>query len=279
MIDGHRVVAVTPAGRERYMRLLAAHVLNDDSVDEWHLWQNTAVASDLQFMARLAALHPRVRLVQPPIHKTPNGNQTIGQYFRTTQDSRTVYIRLDDDIVWLEPGFFRKLVAERLANLRPLLLYPLIVNNSVCTFLLKVLQKLVIKVPITSQCMDAYSWGNGEFAEMLHRWFLPVIRDGRLESLRFPLVQTSLARVSINCICWLGESLQVVNGEVPDDYDEEEYMSVILPMLLGRSNGISGAAIAAHFSFFTQRERLDATDLLQQYASLAPALALPPATA
>lgn len=276
MIEGRRVVVVTPAGRERYLRVLAAHVLSEESVDEWHLWQNTACETDVRFMAQLEAIYPRVRCVPPPVHKVPDGTKTIGQYFRTACDEGTVYVRLDDDICWLEPGFFPRLVRERLANPDPLMMYPLIINNSVCTFLLKMLRRLAVTVPITSQCMDGYSWGKGEFAEALHRWFLGVVRDGRLEMLRFPAVTTAMARVSINCIAWIGDSLRSTGGIVPEGEDEEEYVSVILPFLLGRSNAISGAAIAAHFSFFAQRELLDKTSLLQEYAALAPVLALPP---
>jgi hypothetical protein len=275
MIEGRRVVVVTPAGRERYLRVLAPHVLADESVDEWHLWLNTANEPDLQFMAALANRYPRVRCVQPPVHKVPDGNNTIGQYFRTACEAGTVYVRLDDDICWLEPGFFSRLVKERLANPEPLLLYPLIINNSVCTFLLKALGRIIIKLPITSQCMDGYSWGSGEFAEALHRWFLGLLREGGLEQLRFATVNTAMARVSINCISWFGESLHPIRGELPEDWSEEEYLSVVLPLLLGRHNAISGAAIAAHFSFFTQRERLDSSNVLQEYAALAPAVAMP----
>ena len=56
MFEGKRIVVVTPAGRERYLRLLAAHVLSSPLVDDWHLWLNTRDDGDLAFMAALSTV-------------------------------------------------------------------------------------------------------------------------------------------------------------------------------------------------------------------------------
>lgn len=274
MFEGHRVVVVTPAGRERYLRLLAAHVLTSPLVDEWHLWQNTVVAGDLAFMRELAALHPRVRLVDPPL-VPPDGNKSIGQFFRTTTASDTVYVRLDDDVVWLEPDFFARLLGERLAHREPLFCYPLIINNAVCSWLLQLHGKLRFPVPVHPWCMDNVAWHNGDFAASLHRWFLERLQAGRLDALRIEPTPVSLARVSINCISWFGSDLAPFGGVFPDDADEEEFASVTLPIALARLNRISGAAICAHFAFWPQREVLDGTDILGRYEALAPRVTLP----
>lgn len=272
----HRVLVVTPAGRERYLRPLAAHVLTEPLVDEWQVWVNTSNAGDLAFLRDLAALHPKVRLVAPPC-EPPNGTATIGQFFRTAIDGDAIYVRMDDDLVWLEPGFFARFLAERVADREPLFLYPLIVNNAICSWLLKTLRKLDIQAPLQPWCLDPVGWRSHELAEALHRWFLARVRAGTLDALRFPRIPVSLSRVSINCIAWFGADLAPMRGEFPAGVDEEEFASVTLPLLLGRVNRITGQAIAAHFAFFPQREHLDGTDLLAQYTALAPQLALPPA--
>ena len=58
-------------------------MLAQPEVDEWHLWLNTTDAGDLAFMRDLAAMHGKVRLIEPPL-EPPNGTATIGQFFRTT---------------------------------------------------------------------------------------------------------------------------------------------------------------------------------------------------
>lgn len=53
--------------------------------------------------------------------------------------------------------------------------------------------------------------------------------------------------------------------------DEEQWLSVDKPRSMGNAhrNVIYGGAICAHFSFYTQRDHLDRTDILQQYKELA----------
>lgn len=276
MYQNRRIVVVTPAGRERYLRLLAPHVLTSPLVDEWHLWINTLDRTDLAFMTALSAMHAKVRMVRPP-RQVPNGNHTIGQFFATATDSDTVYIRMDDDIVYCEPDFFARFLAQRCADREALMMYPMIVNNAACTFLLKRLGLLRIPLPVTPWCMDPVAWESHEFAAKLHRWFLDKAAQVAFDGLRFGSVTTSLARVSINCISWFGVDLAEGRGVFPDDVDEEEYASVTLPLLLGRCNRISGQALVAHFAFYTQRPGLEDTNLLQRYAALAPQVRLPDA--
>jgi hypothetical protein len=273
VFDRYRVIVVTPAGRERYLRLLAAHVLAQPEVDEWHLWLNTTDAGDLAFMHELAAMHVKVRLVEPPLHP-PNGAATIGQFFRTTIARDAIYVRLDDDIAWLEPRFIARLVAERIADREPLFLYPLIVNNAVCSWLLQKFGKMQLNARLHPWCMDHAGWQSAEVAECLHRWFLARIRAGTFDEIRIPRVTAALSRISINCISWFGADLLSIGGEFPAT-DEEEFASVELPMRLGLVNRVSGEAICAHFAFYPQREHLDRTDLLERYRELAPAIELP----
>jgi hypothetical protein len=49
-------VIVTPAGRRRYMSLLAGHLLKQrSSYDEWHIWLNTTDKEDIEFFKKLDA--------------------------------------------------------------------------------------------------------------------------------------------------------------------------------------------------------------------------------
>jgi hypothetical protein len=75
-------------------------------------------------------------------------------------------------------------------------------------------------------------------------------------------------RVSINCISWLGSTFAQFNGKV--GIDEEQWLSVDKPRTMepGSHNVIIGNAIVAHFSFYTQRAHLDATDILDEYAKI-----------
>jgi hypothetical protein len=54
-----KLIVVTPAGRERYLRLLSHYVLASPEVLEWQLWDNCRTESDRAYLRELAASDPR----------------------------------------------------------------------------------------------------------------------------------------------------------------------------------------------------------------------------
>jgi hypothetical protein len=46
-----KLIVVTPAGREKYLRLLSHYVLRSPEVAEWQLWDNCRQRSSLQAKA------------------------------------------------------------------------------------------------------------------------------------------------------------------------------------------------------------------------------------
>jgi hypothetical protein len=51
--------------------------------------------------------------------------------------------------------------------------------------------------------------------------------------------------------------------------DEEQWLSVDKPLSIGAVNRIIGDTLFVHYSFYTQRDHLDKTDILKQYEKLA----------
>lgn len=262
MLSGRRIVCVTPSGRRRYMALLAPHVLGSPVVDRWDLWVNTTVPGDLRFFDALARLDPRVRLVPHPDGAAPCV-EALGGFARLAAEPATAYVRLDDDVVWAEPGFFERLVAFRLAHPEYFLVMPLVVNNALSTFILQTFRKLVASRPVTSTCLDKVGWRDPDFAVALHRFALERIAAGDVARLHCGPVELALNRFSINAISWLGEDMAAVGGV--RGTDEEEELSVTIPTRLRRRNCFCTDVVAAHFAFYPQREALDETDVLARY--------------
>lgn len=264
-----RVALVIPAGRRRYLAVLIPQILRQPGWDELQLWCNTSDEQDLNYIRSLTTLDARIRAITPP-ERPPNGNETIGQFFRFCTDRDTVYVRFDDDICWIEESLIARLAAFRRSNPQYFLVAPLIVNNAICTYLLQVLGFISPKnFYITASCMDDVAWRNPPFSEMLHREFLHLIGTGAPSQWKFSPRPLAINRFSINCISWLGEEFAKFSGRVPFGKDEEEWLSVIKPAQLGVANCIWGEGIVAHFAFHPQRAHLDRTDILQRYAAAA----------
>ena len=92
-----KLIVVTPAGREKYLRLLSHYVLGSSEVVEWHLWDNCRTEADRAYLERLAASDPRCRIKR--LAGANGGFAIIGDFFRFCDDRDALYLRLDDDIL------------------------------------------------------------------------------------------------------------------------------------------------------------------------------------
>jgi hypothetical protein len=264
-----RLVVVTPAGREKYMRLLSHYVLGSSDVAEWQLWDNCRNAADRAYLHALAASDPRCRLKQLP--GADGGSGVIGEFFRFCDDPDALYLRLDDDVVYVEPDFFAKFAARAQAQRgRALWFSPLVINNAICSWLLKYFSGMAIKGPVTCQAMCPYAWGSPNLAKALHPAFIAAVRAGRLDAFRVPDREVRLARFSINAFGFFGADRVALGEEfIAPDANEEEWLSAILPARLDRPGRIFGDLVVSHFSFYTQERALLRTDLLEDYYALA----------
>lgn len=264
-----RLVVVTPAGRERYLGLLAHYVLGSPVVSEWQLWDNCRTPADRAYLQRLAATDARCTIKRLAIADGSNDN--IGDFFRFCDDPEALYLRLDDDIVFTEPGFFEKFLARALAQRGAALWFaPLIVNNAVCSGMLKTFSQLSIEGPVSFQAMDADSWGHAAFPLALHPVLIEAARSGRLDAFRVPDRDIRLGRFSINALAFFGDEIRALgDGFLPPDRNEEEWLSAILPARLDRPGRVLGDLLVAHFAFYPQERELLRSDVLERYYELA----------
>lgn len=131
------------------------------------------------------------------------GNASINGFFKYCLEKDTIYIRFDDDVVWMEPYFFEKFIDFRIQNKHYFLIFPLIINNAICLHLLMSNNKLKTKVYIKANATDEIAQGDYRFAYELHAWFIHYIKSNRYGNLYIPNKVIALNRFSINCISWL----------------------------------------------------------------------------
>src|SRR5881392_2415740 len=111
MLNGiHKVVAVTPAGRKRYLAVLLPYVLkNRHLIDEYQLWVNTKDDWDIGYIKSVRDKWPElIRLIWPSIPAA--GSASVFQFYRYCTAERTIYIKLDDDICFIQDGALEELL-------------------------------------------------------------------------------------------------------------------------------------------------------------------------
>jgi hypothetical protein len=271
----YKCVVVTPAGRRRYIEILYRYLKSQRAqFNTWQLWLNTTVQEDIEYMRMLERENSWIKCIKAewPI----NGNYSIGHFFRHTITPDTIYIRLDDDVVYLEPDFIRTLYTQRLLHKEPLFVYPNIINNAIVSHLHYKNNLIAYSAGVPGyDCLDNHGWKSGEFSEAMHAAFIDSIKTNKIDKWKSSFtthVPVDYARVSINSIAWFGSIMGKIYHLIPRG-DEEQNIAVIIPKLFKTPNLIVNTPLCAHFAFFTQRKHLEEhTTVLQQYAELANAL-------
>lgn len=266
MYKNYKVVVNTAAGRRRYMQYLIPYIVSCPYVDRYDIWVNTHNGADIEFFKQIAEKFPVVNLVWQP-DGVVNGNASINAFYKACIESNTIYFKLDDDIVWMEPGLIERMVEFRVENPEYFLVSPLVINNSLSTYLLQLADKLRLDRYYNADSSHPVLWKSGNFAGELHSWFIAnYLKTEKWEELHLGKKIMGMTRFSINAILWFGDEMKKFAGIVPGD--DEEFMSCIYPTQQGLANAWNGDAVVAHFAFFTQREKLDKQGILEQYGEI-----------
>ncbi|GIH26081.1 hypothetical protein Aph01nite_43910 [Acrocarpospora phusangensis] len=287
MIDDRPVIAWTPYGRRRVASILAAYMERDHRagiIDEWWLYLNTDPdqADDLVYAHELAETYDWVRLVERPAGYpvlTPKQKNT-GLFYLGCTDPDAVYVRLDDDIVYLHEAAIPNLVRAKLTLADSVLCaFPIIINNAVVSWHLQQQRRIPgpskgwesVQLPY---CMDSVGWASGDFAVKLHEFVLGKIEAGAVEDLYMHHTVTLPDRqqFSVSCFATLGSDYTVLDPPGYLGAEEEFWHSVHRPKQAGRSNIIVDTSVVAHWSFYHQHAELDASGLLDRYRKLAASL-------
>jgi len=294
MINGKRVVAWTPYGREATVSILAEYMARDHFagiVDEWWLCLNTDPnqVDDLRYAYKLAALTDWIKIKERPAGRPirrPKQRNT-GYFYEYMTDPDTVFVRFDDDIVYVHENAIANLAIHRLEHGQGVASFPVMWNNSIISWYAQ--QAGIIPAPgslILDQgvgpdskwpkvggpyCMDPVGWADGKFAVAIHNLFLDNIES---DPERFFFYQDFPVAVgmqfSVSVFASLGSlyaGLDQPGVLVP--YEEENWHTVHQPSVLGQPNIIVGDALVSHYTFFPQGGIVRQTDILDRYRELA----------
>jgi hypothetical protein len=259
---------VTPAGRKKYLEILF-HYLSKQKhhFNEWTLWINTSNQDDIRYCYNLQKTNPWIKIIHGKL--IPNRGMTIHEFYPHACDPNKIYIRLDDDIVWLDDNFIKNLSQFRKNHPEYFLVYPNIVNNSIMDHINQRMGNFSnIQDIFGYNCFDKNGWNDNLIAQKKHEYFINHILTNQTCKFNFDKWILNLyERVSINCISWLGSEFAKFDGQV--GRDEEHWLSEIKPRLIKKPNVIYGKPLCSHFSFQTQRQFLEtSTDILNRYKNL-----------
>lgn len=278
MIDGKKVVVFTPWGRELTGSILYQYLKRDHLagvVDEWQLWMNTDEdqVSDREYGLNLSYENPDwIKTLERPEGEVLHPKQmNTGKFYVYTQDEDTIYVRMDDDIVYIEPNAIERLVRQRIDNPFPFVVFPIIWNNAVVSYYLQQMQAMPSWWgAVGNHCMDPLGWGDGHFAYNIHQHLLAHIEMDKVSNLflHHSIQLMTGQQFSVSCFAQFGSEYKKVNGVLGGE--EESWHTINKPYELSRPNMIVPNSLVSHFSFYHQRDfLLGQTNILDRYRKLA----------
>jgi hypothetical protein len=290
MLNSKRVVAWTPFGRLRTVSVLVEYLRREHErgiVDEYWMFLNTDPdqVEDLRYAYELEARYTWVRLLERPDglpRRTPKQRNTTYAY-RYMTDRDTVYIRLDDDIIYLHEDAIARLAKAKLEMRPTLCCHAMMWNNAITSWFLqqagvipfefdtggRQMVRMEVGAPY---CMDAVGWASGDFAVAIHELLLDWVEAGEPE--RAFLYQDMPLQLgqqfSVSAFASLGEDYaNLPRPGVLEPDEEEHWHTVHQPKVIGSPNIIVGNAVVSHYTFAPQRRAVLATNILDRYRALA----------
>lgn len=262
MFRNYKIVVNTAVGRRRYLKYLLPQVLASEIVDRYDLWVNTLNKVDIAFFEAMADKFPKLNLIWQPKGEI-RGIYSMADFYPFCQEDDTIYIKLDDDIVWIAPNFFEEICRFRIDNPHYFLVSPLVINNGISTFILQNQGFLKFRQYFNCQGYNMRFY-NGYLAEQLHNWFIDnYLSTSKYFKLYCGSRRIAMQRFAINAVAWFGKEFNKFEGKVIGD--DEEFLTVTYPAKNDLICCFDCNTIVSHFSFSVQRTHLDKTNILKRY--------------
>jgi len=190
-------------------------------------------------------------------------------------EPETVFIRFDDDLVYVEPNAVERLARAAVQMTESThVVFAEAWNNSIVSYLAQCegIIPLEFGEVKTRFCMDPLAWGDGDFAVKIHRLALDAFEAGEPERLFFHQDYPLMAgeQFSVSCFAspgWNYSTLPTPGVLEPDE--EESWHTIHWPRKVNKTNMIIGDALVVHLTFMRQQQAVFATNILGRYRALA----------
>lgn len=287
MYKNYKVNVFIFAGRQNTMELLIPQ-LSSPIIDTITLAKNTFNQSDLKYIDYLASKDSRIKLIEIPNAIKQDRHHAWKYLYRFMQDNDTIYFKIDDDVIFIKPGYFEKTAAFKLNHPEYLCVFPMTINNPYCNLLPK--NSPLSKLPTDTYNKMKLSFYNGEVGRLIHQAFLasPASLEWKVPNTivtqhdvhwqfeDHPHMVTNMVnwyyaeRIAINAICYNGYDFNRLNvaNRIQECYSDELFLTYNVFDYTNQVHCVYGDTLVAHFAFSGQKGLRDDTSILNAYKKL-----------
>ena len=241
-----KCILVTPVGRERYLSKLYKHIKRQkNEFDVWHLWMNTIIKEDIDYIESLAKSETWIKIIYKDLIKIipdkGSSCRNLNLFYGDYREPSVIYIKIDDDIVFMETDFIKKLKDFRMSNRNNPIVFPNIINNNYFNDIHKHIKDIDKSLP------------EREYALQIHK----VFKDNPMTDFYFDdIVLNDFKRVGIQCFSWIGNDFPKMFNKLCSDpmrHDDEQWLSFKFPLKVGVPNKVRGDCLCVHYSYNSQQ--------------------------
>jgi hypothetical protein len=152
----------------------------------------------------------------------------IHRFFDYSKDIDTIYIRIDDDIVWFDNSKFEDFVKYRIKSPQFFLLYANVINNSLCYYIHQKIGAIdCINLEQTEYEIINSAWGTPSAALLSWQYFSYYYENNMLHRFKFNnWFLTKYEPCSVNFCSWFGKDMAKVTNY---SHNEEIWLASIRP--------------------------------------------------
>jgi len=269
----YKIVVCIPAGRKKYLEVFKKTLyrhLESGLLDGIQLWYNTIDAGDTAYLLSMEAENPKVKIyrIGDAIDSTEDGVSGLYEtfnplkthkFFANAQDDDTIYIRFDDDIIWMADDAIEKICQARIDNPDAFIIYPNIINSTTCTAwhqekgVLSEEAGVVRKYDKTDpnySYLHEFNYTDNRLINHIHNTFRKNYEAGTLSDYHLSSRSlTNYERFSICSVCWWGKQ------KIRLGYIEETQISWEIPEALEKPNFFVGDALMVHITLIIPSDK------------------------
>jgi hypothetical protein len=287
MYSNYKVKVFIFAGRQQTMTLLMSQ-LRDPVIDEIIIAKNTMNKSDLAYLDSLKKTYDTVRYIELPAHIKQDRHNAWKWLYQFMDSEDTIYFKIDDDVIYIEPGYFEKTCKFKLDHPEYLCIFPMVINNPFCNTLRKDTPLGNATKPMWDRLYAGFY--SSDIATMVHRDFLMrpfhntfkvpnkvigpehvYFRDQKHPHMVSNMVDWWYAeRIAINAICFLGSDFKKldVRNKIQKCYSDELWLTYNVFDHTKQRHCVYGDTLVSHFAFSAQTGLRNNGSILQKYQDL-----------
>jgi len=269
MYNDYKVKVLIFAGRKDTMSILMPQI-KSEFIDEIIIGVNTNNQEDLNYIYSLKKTEPKITYLEVPKNIKKCSQESFRFFYTKMEDENTIYFKLDDDLIYIEPGYFEKTLKFRCDHPEYICVYPMIINNPLCNYLLDNNIPMKYKKDNPGEFMYA-TWKDPDvaahllslFAQFKNESFWHIDNYVFGKERNYHLSGGRMIRPSINAICFFGKDFKTLKVKNYKSDDEEFLTNQVFNC--GRKSIIYGDTLVAHYAFYTQRKYLNSKNILKLY--------------